>query len=83
VEEFVKTVKNIADGFGGINLEDISAPRCFEIEERLKAELDIPVMHDDQHGTAIVVLAGLINALRVTGKKKEDIRVVLNGAGAA
>ncbi len=83
VEEFVKTVKNIADGFGGINLEDISAPRCFEIEERLKAELDIPVMHDDQHGTAIVVLAGLINALKVTGKKKEDIRVVLNGAGAA
>jgi malate dehydrogenase (oxaloacetate-decarboxylating) len=76
-------VKNIADGFGGINLEDISAPRCFEIEERLKAELDIPVMHDDQHGTAIVVLAGLINALKVTGKKKEDIRVVLNGAGAA
>jgi malate dehydrogenase (oxaloacetate-decarboxylating) len=83
VEEFVKTVKNIADGFGGINLEDISAPRCFEIEERLKAELDIPVMHDDQHGTAIVVLAGLINALKVTGKKKENIRVVLNGAGAA
>jgi malate dehydrogenase (oxaloacetate-decarboxylating) len=83
VEEFIKTVKNIADGFGGINLEDISAPRCFEIEERLKAELDIPVMHDDQHGTAIVVLAGLINALKVTGKKKEDIRVVLNGAGAA
>lgn len=83
VEEFIKTVKNIADGFGGINLEDISAPRCFEIEERLKAELDIPVMHDDQHGTAIVVLAWLINALKVTGKKKEDIRVVLNGAGAA
>ena len=76
-------MKNIADGFGGINLEDISAPRCFEIEERLKAELDIPVMHDDQHGTAIVVLAGLINALKVTGKKKEDIQVVLNGAGAA
>ena len=71
-------MKNIADGFGGINLEDISAPRCFEIEERLKAELDIPVMHDDQHGTAIVVLAGLINALKVTGKKKEDIKVVLN-----
>lgn len=83
VEEFVKTVKNIADTFGGINLEDISAPRCFEIEERLKAELDIPVMHDDQHGTAIVVLAGLINALKVTGKKKEDIRVVLNWAWAA
>ncbi len=83
VEEFITTVKNIADGFGGINLEDISAPRCFEIEERLKAELDIPVMHDDQHGTAIVVLAGLINALKVTGKKKEDIKIVLNGAGAA
>lgn len=83
VEEFIKTVKNIADGFGGINLEDISAPRCFEIEDRLKAELNIPVMHDDQHGTAIVVLAGLINALKVTGKKKEDIKVVLNGAGAA
>jgi malate dehydrogenase (oxaloacetate-decarboxylating) len=82
-EEFIQTVKNIADGFGGINLEDISAPRCFEIEERLKAELDIPVMHDDQHGTAIVVLSGLINALKVTGKKKEDIKVVLNGAGAA
>ncbi len=83
VEEFITTVKYIADGFGGINLEDISAPRCFEIEERLKSELDIPVMHDDQHGTAIVVLAGLINALKVTGKKKEDIKVVLNGAGAA
>ncbi len=83
VEEFITTVKNIADGFWGINLEDISAPRCFEIEDRLKAELDIPVMHDDQHGTAIVVLAGLINALKVTSKKKEDIRVVLNGAGAA
>ncbi|GAB0174481.1 MAG: malate dehydrogenase [Candidatus Altimarinota bacterium] len=83
VEEFISTVKNIADTFGGINLEDISAPRCFEIEERLKAELNIPVMHDDQHGTAIVTLAGLINALKVTGKKKEDIRVVLNGAGAA
>ncbi len=82
-EEFIKTVKNIADGFGGINLEDISAPRCFEIEERLKAELNIPVMHDDQHGTAIVTLAGLINALKITGKKKEDIKVVLNGAGAA
>ena len=82
-EEFIATVKNIADGFGGINLEDISAPRCFEIEERLKAELDIPVMHDDQHGTAITVLAGLINALKITGKKKEDVKVVLNGAGAA
>jgi malate dehydrogenase (oxaloacetate-decarboxylating) len=83
VDAFVETVKNIADGFWGINLEDISAPRCFEIEDRLKAELDIPVMHDDQHGTAIVVLAGLINALKVTGKKKEEIKVVLNGAGAA
>lgn len=83
VDAFVETVKNIADGFGGINLEDISAPRCFEIEERLKKELDIPVMHDDQHGTAIVVLAGLINSLKVTGKKKEDIKIVLNGAGAA
>lgn len=78
VEEFIKTVKNIADTFGGINLEDISAPRCFEIEERLKAELDIPVMHDDQHGTAIVTLAALINSLKITGRKKEDIRVVLN-----
>jgi malate dehydrogenase (oxaloacetate-decarboxylating) len=83
VDAFVETVKNIADGFGGINLEDIAAPRCFEIEERLKAELDIPVMHDDQHGTAIVVLAGLINALKLTGKNKKDIKVVLNGAGAA
>jgi malate dehydrogenase (oxaloacetate-decarboxylating) len=83
VEEFIMTVKNIADGFGGINLEDISAPRCFEIEDRLKAELDIPVMHDDQHGTAIVVLAWLINALRVVEKRKEDIKVVINGAGAA
>ncbi|PID84551.1 NAD-dependent malic enzyme [Candidatus Gracilibacteria bacterium] len=82
-EEFITTVKRIADTFGGINLEDISAPRCFEIEERLKSELDIPVMHDDQHGTAIVTLAGLINALKITGKKKEDIKVVLSGAGAA
>ncbi len=83
VEEFIQTVKNIADTFGGINLEDISAPRCFEIEERLKAELDIPVMHDDQHGTAIVTLAALINSLKITGKKKEEIRVVVNGVGAA
>ena len=83
VEEFIKTVKNIADGFGGINLEDISAPRCFEIEERLKSELDIPVMHDDQHGTAIVVLAGLINAMKITGRKIENMRVVINGVGAA
>ena len=73
----------IAPAFGGINLEDISAPRCFEIEEALKERLDIPVFHDDQHGTAIVVLAGVINALRLTGKKKEDCRVVVNGAGSA
>ena len=82
-EEIIKTVVNIAPAFGGINLEDISAPRCFEIEERLKELLDIPVLHDDQHGTAIVVLAGIINALKVTGKKKEDCRVVVNGAGSA
>ena len=82
-EEIIQTVKNIAPCFGGINLEVISAPRCFEIEERLKDMLDIPVFHDDQHGTAIVVLAGIINGLRVTGKKKEDCRVVVNGAGSA
>ena len=82
-EEIIKTVVNIAPAFGGINLEDISAPRCFEIEERLKELLDIPVFHDDQHGTAIVVLAGIINALKVTGKKKEDCRIVVNGAGSA
>jgi malate dehydrogenase (oxaloacetate-decarboxylating) len=82
-EEIITAVKNIAPGFGGINLEDISAPRCFEIEERLKEMLDIPVFHDDQHGTAIVVLAGIINGLRVTGKKKEDCKVVVNGAGSA
>lgn len=82
-EEIIKTVVNIAPAFGGINLEDISAPRCFEIESRLKELLDIPVFHDDQHGTAIVVLAGIINALKVTGKKKEDCRVVVNGAGSA
>ena len=82
-EEIIKTVVNIAPAFGGINLEDISAPRCFEIEERLKELLNIPVFHDDQHGTAIVVLAGIINALKVTGKKKEDCRVVVNGAGSA
>ena len=82
-EEIITAVKNIAPGFGGINLEDISAPRCFEIEERLKAMLAIPVFHDDQHGTAIVVLAGIINALRITGKKKEECRVVINGAGSA
>jgi malate dehydrogenase (oxaloacetate-decarboxylating) len=83
VDEIVKTVKLIAPGFGGINLEDIGAPRCFEVEERLKKELDIPVFHDDQHGTAIVVLAGVINALKVVNKKMEDIKVVINGAGAA
>ena len=82
-EEIIRTVVNIAPAFGGINLEDISAPRCFEIEERLKELLDIPVFHDDQHGTAIVVLAGVINALKVTGKKKEECRVVVNGAGSA
>ena len=82
-EEIIKTVVNIAPAFGGINLEDISAPSCFEIEERLKAMLDIPVFHDDQHGTAIVVLAGIINGLKVTGKTKEDCQVVVNGAGSA
>ena len=82
-EEIIKTVVNIAPAFGGINLEDISAPRCFEIEERLKKILDIPVFHDDQHGTAIVVLAGIINGLKVTGKNKEDCKVVVNGAGSA
>ncbi len=82
-EEIIKIVVGIAPAFGGINLEDISAPRCFEIEERLKELLPIPVFHDDQHGTAIVVLAGIINALKVTGKKKEDCRVVVNGAGSA
>ena len=82
-EEIIKTVVNIAPAFGGINLEDISAPRCFEIEERLKELLDIPVFHDDQHGTAIVVLAGIINSLKVTGKAKENCRVVVNGAGSA
>ncbi len=82
-EEIIDTVVRIAPGFGGINLEDISAPRCFEIEERLKERLSIPVFHDDQHGTAIVVLAGVINALKVTGRTKEDSRVVVNGAGSA
>ncbi len=82
-EEIIKAVTYLAPGFGGINLEDISAPRCFEIEERLKATLDIPVFHDDQHGTAVVVLAGLINALKIVGKKKEDCRIVVNGAGSA
>lgn len=83
VDEIVETVKRIAPVFGGINLEDISAPRCFEIERRLKEELDIPVFHDDQHGTAIVVSAGLINAVKLVGKKMEDINVVINGAGSA
>ncbi|GAA0719128.1 NADP-dependent malic enzyme [Clostridium malenominatum] len=83
VDEIVKTVKYLSPTFGGINLEDIAAPRCFEIERRLKEELDIPVFHDDQHGTAIVVFAGLINALKVVGKKIEEAKIVINGAGAA
>ncbi len=82
-EEIIKTVKMIAPTFGGINLEDISAPRCFEVEERLKAELDIPVMHDDQHGTAVVVLAAIINSLKLVEKDKEMVRVVISGTGAA
>src|SRR6202051_3975365 len=82
-EEIIAVVKAIAPGFGGINLEDISAPRCFEIEDRLKAELDIPVFHDDQHGTAIVVLAALLNALRITGKPIGDVHMVVIGLGAA
>lgn len=83
VDEFVDTVYNISGSFGGINLEDISAPRCFEIEKKLKQRCDIPIFHDDQHGTAIITLAGLTNALKVVGKKKEDVRVVTSGAGAA
>jgi len=83
VDDIVKTVQLIAPGLGGINLEDIGAPRCFEIEEKLKKLLDIPVFHDDQHGTAIVVLAGLINALKIVNKKIEDIKIIINGAGAA
>ena len=83
VEEIILTAKYLAPSFGGINLEDISAPRCFEIEERLKKELDIPVFHDDQHGTAIVVLAGLINALKVVKKNVKDIKIVISGTGAA
>jgi len=83
IEELVKTVKYLAPTFGGINLEDISAPRCFELEERLKKELDIPVFHDDQHGTAIVVLAALLNALKIVNKNVEDIKVVINGGGSA
>jgi malate dehydrogenase (oxaloacetate-decarboxylating) len=81
-DEIIQTVKNISVGFGGINLEDISAPRCFYIEQRLKDELDIPVFHDDQHGTAVVLLAALINALKITGKRMEDLKVVVNGVGA-
>lgn len=83
IDEIVTTVKNIAPGFGGINLEDISAPNCFEVERRLIAELDIPVMHDDQHGTAVVVLAGLLNALKLADKKIEEVKIVISGAGAA
>jgi len=82
-EEIIKAVKQIAPVFGGINLEDISAPRCFEIEERLRKELNIPVMHDDQHGTATVVLAGLINSLKLRKTKKEDVKILINGVGAA
>ena len=82
-EEIINTVKAIAPGFGGINLEDISAPRCFEIEKRLKKELDIPVMHDDQHGTAVVTVAGMFNAVKVTGREFSDLSIVINGAGAA
>lgn len=83
VDEFVETVYNISGSFGGINLEDISAPRCFEIERKLKEKCDIPIFHDDQHGTAVITLAGLINALKVVGKKKEDVKIVTSGAGAA
>ena len=83
VDEFVETVYNISGSFGGINLEDIAAPRCFEIERKLKEKCDIPVFHDDQHGTAVITLAGLTNALKVVGKRKEDVRIVTSGAGAA
>ena len=83
VDEFVETVYNISGSFGGINLEDISAPRCFEIEEKLKAKCDIPIFHDDQHGTAVVVSAALINATKLTGKKLSDCKAVINGSGAA
>ena len=83
VDEFVETVYNISGSFGGINLEDIAAPRCFEIERKLKEKCDIPIFHDDQHGTAVITLAGLTNALKVVGKKKEDVRIVTSGAGAA
>lgn len=83
VEEFITVVKNIAGTFGGINLEDISAPRCFEIEKRLQAMLDIPVFHDDQHGTAVIIAAGLINALEIQGKTIDQVKIVCLGAGAA
>lgn len=83
VDEIVNTVYLISGSFGGVNLEDIAAPRCFEIEKKLKEKCDIPIFHDDQHGTAVVTLAGLVNALRVVGKKKEDVRIIINGAGAA
>lgn len=83
VDEFVETVYNISGSFGGINLEDIAAPRCFEIERKLKEKCEIPIFHDDQHGTAVITLAGLINALKVVGKKKEDVKIVTSGAGAA
>lgn len=83
VDEFVNTVYLISGSFGGINLEDISAPRCFEIEQKLKAKCDIPIFHDDQHGTAVITLAGIMNALKIIGKKKEDVHVVVSGAGAA
>ena len=83
IDEFVNTVKNIAPTFGGINLEDIKAPECFEIERRLKEILDIPLMHDDQHGTAIISAAGLLNAVEISGKKMSDIKLVINGAGAS
>ncbi len=83
VDEIVNTIYLISGSFGGVNLEDISAPRCFEIEKKLKEKCDIPIFHDDQHGTAIITLAGLTNALKVVGKKKEEVHVVMNGAGAA
>ena len=83
VDEIVDTIVRISPSLGGINLEDISAPRCFEIEKRLKEKLDIPVFHDDQHGTAIVVLSGIINALKIVNKKLENLKVVINGAGSA
>ncbi|MBQ7680274.1 MAG: NAD-dependent malic enzyme, partial [Butyrivibrio sp.] len=83
VDEFVQTVYNISGSFGGINLEDIAAPRCFEIERKLKEKCDIPIFHDDQHGTAIITLAGMTNALKVAGKRKEDVKIVTSGAGAA